>query len=272
MNKLEKVRQDVKKLYKSSSDECMRTWFFENHVEVVEKYAEEIAAKSGANKEIAVLAALFHDVARVRNIDKEPELMDESLNMSRDMMKQHGYSEQEIEQVKSAILPHSCRGTAPETPEAKVLATADALAHLMTDFYFVLPFNGWLKAAKNFEGYRNWVLEKIERDFNRKIFFDEYKELVRKRYDAIKTIFNSRSDISQFNNEDYGERYKSYVYEQVRQEHPRAYASWTQEEDNKLRQKYSEIKSIVTLSKIFQRKPGAIRSRLKKLGLIQDST
>ena len=60
----------------------------------------------------------------------------------------------------------------------------------MTDFYLVLPFNQWLTSAKDFEGYRKWVLEKIERDFNKKILFNECKKLSKNRYESLKVVFS----------------------------------------------------------------------------------
>ena len=63
---------------------------------------------------------------------------------------------------------------------------------------------------------------------------------------------------------------------QAKQARPRAYEKWTDEEDERLRQAWAEQETVeeTTTGKIralaedFQRKPGAIRSRLKKLGLL----
>jgi predicted Holliday junction resolvase-like endonuclease len=55
--------------------------------------------------------------------------------------------------------------------------------------------------------------------------------------------------------------------EQHRTEYSKAYEKWTEDEDNLLKQRSSEGVSIEDLSRLFQRKPSAIRSRLRKLGL-----
>jgi HD superfamily phosphodiesterase len=190
-SKLEAIKEEVKALHDTSTDECMRIWFYEGHVALVARNAQEIAEKMGCNVEISVLASLFHDIARTWGIKDEPELMNESLVKTEELMKKHGYSDDEVEQVKQAILPHSCLEKAPHTNEGKVLATADALAHLLSDFYFILPFYGWLTAAKDFEGYRSWLLKKIERDMHKQIFWDEYKDRARPKYEAMKTAFIS---------------------------------------------------------------------------------
>lgn len=63
---------------------------------------------------------------------------------------------------------------------------------------------------------------------------------------------------------------QNYI-EKIRQKYPKAYFSWTTEEDEKLKVGFTNGKSIQELSKIFQRQPGGIHSRLIKLGLIEDS-
>jgi len=55
----------------------------------------------------------------------------------------------------------------------------------------------------------------------------------------------------------------------TKEQYPNAYDPWTSEADQKLTERYKEGKSVVVLCKLFQRQPGGIRARLKKLGLIQ---
>ena len=59
----------------------------------------------------------------------------------------------------------------------------------------------------------------------------------------------------------------TYSVETCRVEYPNAYMPWTQEDDDKLEQLFCEGKTMKELSEIFQRKQGAIRSRVKKLEL-----
>jgi len=62
---------------------------------------------------------------------------------------------------------------------------------------------------------------------------------------------------------------KSYAFEKNRQQHPKAYTKWSPDEDEALRIKYQEGMSVAELSREFQRQPGAIQSRLAKLGIKQ---
>lgn len=79
-------------------------------------------------------------------------------------------------------------GKEPENIEAKVLATADAMAHFTTDFYLEICWNNYL--FEDLNAYKKWVLEKIERDLNSKIFFEEYREIAKPFYQSIKTLFS----------------------------------------------------------------------------------
>ncbi len=190
-DRLSRVEKEVKSLHARSEDECMHTWFYDNHVAVVAKYAGEIANNARADAEIAVLAALLHDIARVKKVFDEPAVTEESFRMADDILQRNGYSKKEIELVKKAIVNHGCHDKLPETEEGRAMATADALAHLMTDFYLVFAFNHhWADLPRDFEGYREWVLAKIERDFHKKIFYAKYKWLAEKRYQALKLIFS----------------------------------------------------------------------------------
>ncbi|MBI2578764.1 MAG: HD domain-containing protein [Candidatus Aenigmarchaeota archaeon] len=150
----------------------------------------KIADEVGANAETVILSALFHDIARVWGVQRDPDLMDKSLETTEEIMARHGYSTAEIQAVKDAIIPHSCRdGMKPYTEEGRVLATADALAHLMTDFYFALWENHWLAGNMTFDDYVAWALKKIERDFHRKIFYDKWRKIAERKYNDLKSHF-----------------------------------------------------------------------------------
>ncbi len=62
-------------------------------------------------------------------------------------------------------------------------------------------------------------------------------------------------------------REKSYDVEEIRKKHARAYTKWTKDDDTILRDEYFKGKTVEELADAFQRKQGAIRSRLQRLGL-----
>lgn len=56
--------------------------------------------------------------------------------------------------------------------------------------------------------------------------------------------------------------------DEIRQAHPRAYEKWSLEEDEELHRKHAMGSSVPDLAEHFGRQPSAIRSRLRKLGLV----
>lgn len=60
---------------------------------------------------------------------------------------------------------------------------------------------------------------------------------------------------------------KAYSVEEVRHDHPRAYEKWDTAQDAQLRQLFQEGKSVADIAAMMKRQPGAIASRLAKLGL-----
>lgn len=91
---------------------------------------------------------------------------------------------------------------------------------------------------------------------NRVMVFEEHLDPFKKRLNkAIK--FMKRES-----------RPKAYDLEQIRHKYPKAYAKWTEKDNARLANEYTQGKTIKELAKIFQRKPSAIRSRLQKLRLL----
>ncbi len=61
---------------------------------------------------------------------------------------------------------------------------------------------------------------------------------------------------------------KAYAIKEIRKEYSKAYEKWTLEEEKALAKQYQDGIPISELAKFFQRQPGAIRSRLLKLDLL----
>jgi len=62
----------------------------------------------------------------------------------------------------------------------------------------------------------------------------------------------------------------AYSVEEIQKTHPRAYESWTGEEDEMLIADYKAGKTIGELMELFGRQKGGIESRLQKLGMLSD--
>jgi hypothetical protein len=158
---------------------------------VVARLAETFATSHKAIVEFAVAGALLHDIADVRMDRDVPGHEQISLDMARELLIECGYTDDETRTIVSDIIePHSCNDdNMPELLEAKVVASADAAAHFITDFY---PYFCWMHYGPedNLEIFKAWVLKKIEKDFNKKIFFDDVRADVRPHYEATKLLFS----------------------------------------------------------------------------------
>lgn len=192
MEKLENLEKLVKELYQEGNPnrEEWASWLADNHVFVVADYATELAKKYGANEELARVAALLHDIADVKMKRDNPTHEEESLRMARELMQEAGYSEDDVKLVvDDAIRYHSCHGDErPASTEGKILATADSLAHLKTDFYI---YATWAFGYdRTLEETKDWVLKKIDRDLNNKILFEDVREEVMPDYNMIKELFS----------------------------------------------------------------------------------
>lgn len=166
-------------------------WLYPNHVVIVTRNAKAVAERKNADVELSQVAALLHDVADYKMQRANPKHEAESLKIARELMQKHGYTKDEIALiVDDAIRYHSCHGDKrPKSKEGLVLATADSLAHLQTDFYV---FAAWEfgRSGRSLEDLNAWVLKKIERDLNNKISFDDIREEARPDYEMIKALFS----------------------------------------------------------------------------------
>lgn len=184
------VAEEVRRLHVQSENPSMREWFYDGHVLVVADVAAKIAAREGARVDIPVMASLMHDVARTIGVEDEPALTQESERLAREIMARQGVGEEDVDHVCRIMAGHSCRGgVVPETLEGKAMVTADAWAHIMTDFFFVLPFNGWLYGDPSVEKWKKWAAEKVQRDYHNKVQFNEEREEMRARVGAFVELF-----------------------------------------------------------------------------------
>ncbi|MFZ2593728.1 MAG: HD domain-containing protein [Minisyncoccia bacterium] len=188
MNRIEVLEESVRKLYAdiapSASD--WATWLGANHVFVVALLSKKIAEEQGADAELSYAGGLLHDIADTCMQRKSQGHSEMSESIATTLLTASGFTDQEIDiVVHDAMKFHGCRNNAlPRTLEGKVVATADALAHLETNFY------EWAVEKLHTEGMpvsavSAWVAEKSHRDFFVKIFFDSYRSRAQKSYERV---------------------------------------------------------------------------------------
>jgi putative nucleotidyltransferase with HDIG domain len=193
MSPLETLKSKVTALYESKNPDRANwaDWLYTKHVFVVARYADELAKRFGANPELAAAAGMLHDIADAVTKREDPKHEAESISIARKFLSESGFSSEEIAiVVDDAIRFHSCQGSdAPQSLEGKVMATADALGHLKTDFYdFALDF---FKQKHPIPEIKNWALPKIERDYRKKIFFEDIRQETTTDYERAKALFST---------------------------------------------------------------------------------
>lgn len=190
--RLSALEQKVRELY-SAKDPSRAAewadWLVNNHVFVVADFAEQLAKQKGSNVELARCAGFLHDIADI-NMGRTPEHAQASLDISAQLMREFGYSDQDIDiVVGDAIRRHNCHGDVrPKTDVGKILSTSDALAHLTTDFYLFATY--MFRKQRSFDETKLWAKEKIYRDYNVKIAYDDIREQYKHDYEVLFNLFS----------------------------------------------------------------------------------
>jgi putative nucleotidyltransferase with HDIG domain len=191
MQRLNTLRQNVEELYAANNPnaDVWIDWGYKNHVLVVADLTEKIAKAQGANVELAVAGALLHDIADAVMARKRPEHEAESLKLAEKLLQESGFGREDTAFIVNEIIkPHSCKELMPTVLEGKVMATADGAAHFLTDFY---PLFCWRHYGQkdDYQAFKDWMRAKMEKDFTKKLFFEDIKQGVLPRYEALKAVF-----------------------------------------------------------------------------------
>ena len=192
MNRIDLLKRKVQGLYEARNPHRAdwADWLYENHIFVLAEYARELSEQHKAQSDLVTAAAMLHDIADSEMSRFSSRHSEHTWTIAKNLLSTTHFSGQEIGIIEDAIRHHSCRGgQAPAFLEGRVMATADAVAHLLTDFYdHALEVKR--KEGIAWEDIVSWALPKIERDFNDKIFFDEAREEVRWGYERAKVLFS----------------------------------------------------------------------------------
>jgi uncharacterized protein len=186
-NKLEEIKKIVRE--KHSEED------FKLHIIPVVKNSLLLAKKLGADIEVVEVSAYLHDIGRAKYTEGADEENHHIVGEKKaeEILKKLNYDNNFIEKVKHCVLSHrGSKEPKPKTLDAKIVNTADAMAHfdsfldLMVHFYE--DYNQDLNKAIS-------VLDaKIERDWNKKISIPEARKIAKPKYEAIKLLINSMKE------------------------------------------------------------------------------
>jgi uncharacterized protein len=123
MNVIDSIKNEVKEIMDNDSAHDFA------HVMRVYKNAQKICKKEKANEKLVLCAALLHDIVSYPKSDKRSKNSSiESAKKSKIILKQYGFSNDEILIISNAIRDHSfSQNKIPDSIVGKILQDADRL-------------------------------------------------------------------------------------------------------------------------------------------------
>ncbi|HET9412117.1 MAG TPA: HD domain-containing protein [Candidatus Saccharimonadales bacterium] len=185
------VFTEVAALY-SAATTSMGKWMWQNHTQWVADRAKELAVKYKANTEQVYCAALIHDLGDSKYERGDKAFESWSWETGKAILKRAGFRKIERDAILEAVRTHSCHpGHMPTAQEGRVLATADAMWHLQTNFFPVICYMNRPDTTHSYEEWQLWFKNKIERDFGTKILFEAERTEVQEDYKALMRVFGN---------------------------------------------------------------------------------
>lgn len=199
MSRIDKVKNKVDALYQAKNPcrDDWADWLYKKHVFLVADEAERLASRFNSKKDLVMVAGMLHDIADAVMSRFNAKHEAESFKIAREILQKSGFSEDEIKiVVDDAMKYHSCRDKEkPSSFEGKVMATADAIIHIKTDFYKT-AIKLMRKENRDANKIKTWALSKIENDFHNKILFEEIKKEIKPDYKKMKNFLKSELNLT----------------------------------------------------------------------------
>ena len=148
-------------------------WYFKYHLEIIERIVNELREfYPGANYETVESMIWCHDLEKiVRNQGVTPS----------EILAEIGFSEDEIAnrvELTKTMDAHREIDLNKAIIEVKIISSADAAAHFVGPFYLIYWYEN---PTMTIENLMDGDLEKLERDWKRKVVLPEIKEFMRLR-------------------------------------------------------------------------------------------
>lgn len=161
-----------------------------HHITEVVRNGQELAPRFDANPEVVELAALLHGYASIKDESMYAKHHIHGAHEAETVLTRLEYSDETIDAVKHCILTHrASAGDDPNTPEARCLASADAMAHIQQ--VPSLLYGAYAAREMDIDAGAEWVRSKIERSWQK--LDPEARPLVREEYEAAQIILSNES-------------------------------------------------------------------------------
>jgi putative nucleotidyltransferase with HDIG domain len=190
IKKIQKLEREVKRMYcnpaKGVTDDSVRRQMFQDfwthHIAPVVAESKKLAKKYGGDPEVAWIGALLHDISLLDDDKLHDEM---SAKKAQQMLIDRGFDKKLAEKVSNVALTHRVKKYTPKTLEEKIVTTADAMNHFMPSFYLGIA----VIASAEYSDLMKKNMEKLERDYENKIFFADEKKQVKQRLKDFKRWF-----------------------------------------------------------------------------------
>ncbi len=168
-----------------------RDWtYWKPHVEAVVKYSKILAKQLDADEEVCEISAWLHDIIKIRDNQRDQHHVKGS-ETAAEILRKYNYPEDKINQVKHCIITHSSdKKYMPESKEAKIVASADAISHF--DNLLILAHYVFVIKKESVDQCRETLLKKYKNSWN-KLLIPEAKEIAKPKYEAIKLILGEQN-------------------------------------------------------------------------------
>jgi putative nucleotidyltransferase with HDIG domain len=158
------------------------------HINPVVEIACKMAKEMNADIQVVEIAAYFHDITKMTGERKNHHLT--GAKYAEDFLSNYNIEKSKVEQIKSCIKKH--RGSSEftrDTIEEKIIATADAVAHIEHPLTLFYAWYGRRQCQID-EG-ADGIIHKLERSWN-KIEFPEVKNELQGEYNILMRILKER--------------------------------------------------------------------------------
>lgn len=181
---VEEIRNEI--IAEAKASTMIDDWFLPEHLMEVERLANWLCDEiPEADRDVVALSVWFHDKGRLVGIDDGHDVY--GAKAAKERLGQADLPPEKIELVANACLAHRAEEIKPESVEAKILATADAMSHFVSPNFYFRVFEHY-RLSKPLEEVLEIVSKKLDRDYLQKMLFDLAKEKIKSKYDAWKII------------------------------------------------------------------------------------
>lgn len=177
----------IEDIHKLLNDLC-RDDRVKYHINPVVEIACNMAKELNADIQVVEISAYFHDITKITGDRKHHHIT--GANYAEKFLKKYNIEEEKVEQIKNCIKKH--RGASEfkrETIEEKIIATADAVAHIehpLTLFY------AWYGRRQcSIDDGADGIIKKLQKSWD-KIELDYVKERLKVKYDILMKMLKER--------------------------------------------------------------------------------